>query len=55
MTIKFNGKVYRLCLDCAGRMVVTVETGPRTSRPADPAVAERVLAGFMLPPLRRTA
>lgn len=49
MSITLNGNVYRLRLDCAGRMVVTVDTGPRSFRPADPAIVEKVLAGFTLP------
>lgn len=46
MTISLNGRAYRLVLDLAGRMVVTVETGPRSSRIADPGTAKRILAGF---------
>lgn len=46
MSITLNGRTYRLALDLAGRMVVTVETGPRSSRIADPSTAKRILAGI---------
>jgi hypothetical protein len=35
MSITWNGKVYRVCLDTSGRIVVITSTGPRSSRVAE--------------------
>lgn len=52
MTVTFDGRTFRVVLDTAGRIVVIVETGPRSSRVASPHMAEVVLAGFNTPPIR---
>lgn len=52
MKITLNGHVYRSARDSDGNRVVLVETGPRTSRMADPETAAKVFAGFFLAPLR---
>lgn len=52
LSITLNGKVYRMTKDAAGRMLFTVETGPRTSAPADPEIVERLLAGFLVPSIK---
>jgi hypothetical protein len=51
MTITLNGKTYRPARDSDGNRVVIVETGPRTSRLADPEIAAKVMRGFLLVPL----
>lgn len=60
MQITLNGHVYRSARDSDGNRVVLVETGPRTSRLvnpelADPETTQKVLAGFLLAPLRMPA
>jgi hypothetical protein len=54
MTITLNGQVYRPVRDSDGNRLVTVETGPRTSRLADPATTAKVMAGFLTMPVKPT-
>lgn len=51
MTVSWNGKVYRVCLDTSGRIVVITSTGPRSSRVAEAGVGDAVLAGFYVFPV----
>ena len=52
MQITLNDKVYRPVRDSDNNPVVIVQTGPRTSRLADPEVSAKVMSGFLLAPLR---
>lgn len=48
MTIILNGRTYRVARLGDAR-VVTVETGPRTSRLAAPHIALMILSGLSVP------
>lgn len=52
MSITLNGHVYRVVRDSDGKRLVIREDKPGVWRVSDLATEERILAGFLLAPLR---